>query len=827
VHYFDQVLPVEFAAINRRRDWLDKGRDGPKKHGRIRPHFAAPRKDSKAETGGCQRFESVEPPEQDISNDPRFHALFHDGGGSGPLPPADPINPIYERTRPRPVPCTARGLCFSGGGIRSAAICLGSLQALHRYRMIESLDYLSTVSGGGYIGSCLTAAMSTGIFPFGEDIFDSKAVAYLRDYSNYLLPRGRGNVRNLAETAAILLRGVLTNAALVFATLLFLALVTYVAYPTSASLQAASFVPRFIDAISPTSFSSWLAGPFKLTVRAAEITAVLLVSWSLIRSITGIRPWDEDTDSPFLLIARTLVLIVGGLAILDLQPYGIQLMKSVETKGISTALSTLSATLVAFAGSTSVLASRLGRFLKTSEHDQKISTFLLRGLTKFSIVAAGMIVPLILWTIYLWLCVFQLDGAKATVPLLGSYLIWIIYLGIFGVLFAVSWIVKANAYSLHRYYRDRLSKAFLFDPFVGQAEPAPLDRLKLSQLGEKGPYHIINSAMNVQGSREANKRGRNADFFMFTKDFVGSDLTLYAGLHPVMAETLAMEEVDERLNLGTAMAISGAAVAANMGNSTLRALSPTLALLNIRLGYWLRNPRDLAIQRGFMQRARELGQRLIQRFYLLREMLNLLDEKSSHLLLTDGGHIENLGAYELLKRGCQVIVVIDAEADPAMASPSLLRLERYARIDLGVRIALPWEEIAEMAQLAATNLHVGRQRGIVRRGPHCALGRIVYETGAQGVLLYFKSSLTGDEKDYILDYKMRYPDFPHETTADQFFSEEQFEAYRALGFHAIDGFFSGSDQFAFLDAANGGWNTPDEAFSEIRLLIAATVAAFA
>ena len=70
-------------------------------------------------------------------------------------------------------------------------------------------------------------------------------------------------------------------------------------------------------------------------------------------------------------------------------------------------------------------------------------------------------------------------------------------------------------------------------------------------------------------------------------------------------------------------------------------------------------------------------------------------------------------------------------------------------------------------------------------GPHCAIGRVLYADGAQGLLLYFKSSVTGDEKDYILDYKRRNPTFPHETTADQFFTEEQFEAYRALGFHIL------------------------------------------
>jgi hypothetical protein len=70
----------------------------------------------------------------------------------------------------------------------------------------------------------------------------------------------------------------------------------------------------------------------------------------------------------------------------------------------------------------------------------------------------------------------------------------------------------------------------------------------------------------------------------------------------------------------------------------------------------------------------------------------------------------------------------------------------------------------------------------------------------------------------VLDYKIRYRDFPHETTGDQFFSEEQFEAYRALGFHAVDGFFGGSDKFAFLPISDGGWIDAPGAFSEIQTL---------
>jgi hypothetical protein len=51
----------------------------------------------------------------------------------------------------------------------------------------------------------------------------------------------------------------------------------------------------------------------------------------------------------------------------------------------------------------------------------------------------------------------------------------------------------------------------------------------------------------------------------------------------------------------------------------------------------------------------------------------------------------------------------------------------------------------------------------------------------------------------VFHYKKRYSAFPQETTLDQLFSEEQFEAYRALGFHATHGFFDRRDLFAHRD----------------------------
>ncbi|MGT2435731.1 cell division protein [Bradyrhizobium betae] len=378
------------------------------------------------------------------------------------------------------------------------------------------------------------------------------------------------------------------------------------------------------------------------------------------------------------------------------------------------------------------------------------------------------------------------------------------------LLFAISWSLTPNANSLHRLYRDRLSKAFLFDPDrsadgnIARAEASldqgrdfkPLDRMKLSELYAvadggteptlRAPYHLINTALNIQGSDFANRRGRNADFFVFSPLYVGSEATRYA-------RTPAVERLEQSLDLATAMAISGAAASSNMGSNSIKALTPTLALLNVRLGYWLNNPRYVEVATRPQRHSTPL--------FLWSEISGRLYENSDGVYLTDGGHIENLGVYELLRRRCRVIVAVDAEADAPMNFSSLMKLQRYARIDLGVRIDLPWTPIrdrtravmAENADKKSAHAAADTGENAPAEHVHVAIGTIDYGAGDTGYLVYIKSSLSSDENDYIRDYARRNGTFPHETTGDQFFSEEQFEVYRALGFHMAHGFLSGGN----------------------------------
>jgi hypothetical protein len=151
--------------------------------------------------------------------------------------------------------------------------------------------------------------------------------------------------------------------------------------------------------------------------------------------------------------------------------------------------------------------------------------------------------------------------------------------------------------------------------------------------------------------------------------------------------------------------------------------------------------------------------------------------------LSDGGHIENMGAYELLRRRCKYIICVDGEADPAFTFPGFMTLKRHAQLDFGVRI----EPVLDALRPNTRSLHSQAHATLCRiHYPAAADGR----PAATGLLLYLKLSITGNESELIKRYRTLCPDFPHQSTLDQFFSEEQFEAYRELGVHVADGLFS-------------------------------------
>jgi Patatin-like phospholipase len=724
------------------------------------------------------------------------------------------------------------GLALSGGGIRSASFCLGALQALDRTGVLRKIDYLSTVSGGGYIGTSLSAAMSRskGAFPFTSSLTQDEpyGVQRIRNHSNYLFPQG---IINIFYNVAIYLRGLLANALLILPWLLVLAAITIFFKPDSESLHAS-----LTGTTLPEPFN---ADHFGVSLILLYLFLLLLLVWALWRSLE-ISGWAGEIGSPWTLASALVLIALIGLAFFELQPLVLDgIFRSANRQGGILAsfaewLQALAAVLAPFSAAVAFLGRHIGRLLGKGNERPSLGALASRAAGKAAVYIAGAAIPFLLWMAYLYLCfagIKDLDpdfvkssGSSYHAPLWLSDLsqrwfghktpIGWFYLVTGIELFLLSLFLSPNANSLHRLYRDRLSKAFLFDPTTIEGrrsgsrskrqsaplnnpaaaellksenfELAPLDRFKLSEIScVDTPFHLINTALNIQGSKYANRRGRNADFFLFSPKFIGSNATQYV-------RTEEFEDAVNELDLATAMAVSGAAASSNMGASSIKALTPTLAILNVRLGYWVANPRQLVQDR----KPSSIFASVFDQFYFLQELLGLMRETSNTIYLTDGGHIENLGIYELLRRRCQLIIAVDAEADPEMSFRSLVALQRYARIDLGVLIDLPWAEIRDATRAASKEIAEtgGLPPNAAPHGPHCAVGEIAYPQGRNGILIYVKSSITGDENDYIVDYKRRFPTYPHETTADQLFSEEQFEVYRALGFHAVTEVFSGRDQ---------------------------------
>lgn len=253
----------------------------------------------------------------------------------------------------------------------------------------------------------------------------------------------------------------------------------------------------------------------------------------------------------------------------------------------------------------------------------------------------------------------------------------------------------------------------------------------------------------------------------------------------------------EKLSLAEWTAISGAAVSTGIGAYTSLGLSLLCGLGNLRLGYWWNS----AIRPGRRTRQGSISvTRRMTRFmnWVFPAQTALLDEFTARFrgphrrlwYLTDGGHFENMGAYEKIRRKVPFIILCDAEDDGDYAFAGLANLVRKARIDFGAEITfITRDELEQGGPLS----HIGTLDDLRPQpeGPgkdahsraHASLAWIKYSGGETGVLLYLKPTLTGDEPTDVVVYGRAHADFPHETTADQFFDEAQWESYRRLGQH--------------------------------------------
>ncbi len=703
---------------------------------------------------------------------------------------------------------------MSGGGIRSAIFNLGVLQALHQYGIFSKIDYISTVSGGGYVGTTLSVLMREAgtTFPFSPH---GQVIQWLRNRSQYLSPAGLW-----LRTGSIVLFGaavnLLTLSPIILMASFVIALYGRFRLTDLLTLPQPTFDPLWLLAglVLAQAAMSLLEGTMVMAVwpeilrdervdRArAPIPPAVQRRWKrrlsaarIVASLTGLLSFVPIVSDTFtrlvdfmsstlddflrkdwralrrkslqsrLAFRRSLEWLVTAIAIfgfLELQPEIIRFVRSGPIVGRDFFSIELWTAVITFAGAVaSMISLNGGKWLGVTM--ARIAPAAAAAITAIGFYLFCMLIaqrllfdaPRELWTWDGLKYAFTSFSGDVEALMLAALLVIVIA----AVYVVVPWVFfDLNERSVHGFYRDSLGESFV----VGNA-PTGLETegdLKLSDFSQPGsaaPFQLFNATLNLQTDPALQNTGRNGDFFLFTKDYVGSERTKYA-------PTELLETSYGKFTAASAMATSGAAASPHMGIFTQRPLVFVMSLLNIRLGVWLPNPMYLTGKSWYPNP-----------FWLFREMRRNLDAQGRGIYVSDGGHLENLGVYQLLKRRCRFIIVVDATTDPDLEFQSLADAKRYARVDLSVEIDIDVSPL----KLGAD----GRSRA------HWVAGVIRYpatgsEPAATGVIYVIKASLTGDEDVEIQAYKAGASSFPHEPLSDQFFDEGQFEAYGLLGFHA-------------------------------------------
>jgi hypothetical protein len=346
---------------------------------------------------------------------------------------------------------------------------------------------------------------------------------------------------------------------------------------------------------------------------------------------------------------------------------------------------------------------------------------------------------------------------------------------LFGIV--IGFFINANKFSLHATYRNRLIRAYLAASRAMRSPNLftgfdPEDNIKLRDLAAGKPLHVLNGALNIVRGQQLAWQQRKAESFTMSP--------LHCGSYKVGYRPSA--KYGEAITLGTAMAISGAAANPNMGYHSSPVLGLLMTLFNVRLGWWLGNPGSP----GAKTWQRKGPQYSVGP--LFSEAIGNTTDLYKYVNLSDGGHFENLGLYEMVLRRCHFIVVSDGGEDPDCAYADLGEAVRKIRIDFGIPI-----EFGTMTIYPRSAIDT-----LKSPGHNCAVGRIRYSVvdGADapdGIIVYIKPVCYGDEPRDIYEYFKTNPTFPHESTGDQFFSESQFESYRMLGAYTMEKFCTDSD----------------------------------
>ena len=800
----------------------------------------------------------------------------------------DIVAELVLRGRPVSVPAgetTPWGVCLSGGGIRSAAFCLGALQEMQRFdaahpliqgseaRMCTSNDpgydpehpgfvpgranYITSVSGGSYIASALmfVAQGKVGDEPESTALKTSaktsdavKAVTvpanpafhagspeerYLRDHTRYLSHGFGGPVAAIWQ----LLVSIVVNLVLLS---LIVGLVSvpvgWIYGHNIRALQAGS------QEIYHFAFSD-VGWPF-VPLIAGGLALLLAVVWVVnFFHDPVVNKW--LLASSLALLGATLAWLcfaVGVPIVLEWlhrsvgsKPPGVtsvQPSSSTKTLGAVASAGTAASVLIALFGT------RVARTIRAGwqEVPQGVRRQLLQqGKNLF----LRLRVPLINLLIFLvgpftLLCLVLLGvhigSLYPTWTTAGRnwdpFLWWLLGVGVIAFFYVLA---NVTSWSLHPFYRERLSDAFCLKRFTleqgdigtlredkrsrnaawlpteAQGEFAdhrpymPIYKISAVQ-PETMPVLIVCAAANVS-TYGATPTGFRSTSFVFSNDTVGGGLlgdnVTAKQYEDVITEFKALENT---VTLPAAVAMSGAAVSPEMGRTTRAPLRFLLTLANVRLGVWIPNPTrlDWFSKRKDSSRFRKwwIRPRLE---HLLFEMIGKNKLTHKYLYVTDGGHYENLGLLEQLRKGSRYIFCLDASGEQQDGFSTIAGAVALASSEEQIRIEIQPETMAPDPDI--TDQRSKRHLPPVVQSPFC-VGNIYYPEDQEepsGRLVIIKAGVPANAPENIADFHQSNWRFPCDPTLDQLYSAERFDAYKALGaFATSEALRSVRDDFEYF-----------------------------
>ena len=745
------------------------------------------------------------------------------------------------------------GVCCSGGGVRSAAFNLGALQALQEAEELPKADYLAAVSGGSYIAAAFAMVLKTwegdkrpdrraadhddsdpSVMteehpPFGRG---SPEEQYLRNRSSYLAPGLLGKLF-LVHRAVM---GMLFN--LAFVALFIVAVGSVLStlfyrhvYPGLTGTPAGKAdagACGTLDLADKCLFAANVPDGWRWTLL---IFGGMSVALGLLAMLTrlgsdGPRRALETWAVRCFLYGCGVALVVAVVPVLvevarnynlettegkRFMPESDSILSLVGGGGVG---SLVLAALLQLRARASEPPHVLKEVTRASRAWRKLGSGVRLAIAYAAVVIGGPALVLAILVCTVALTLSHVDSAVATtwIPLGSCALFLLLYAS-----------ADLTSWSLHPFYRRRLCTAFALrrgtreigGAQVPCAEERRFDKLvMLSETGieppqgwrcKKWPTLIVCAAANISDPG-ATPPGRGVTSFTFSSEALGGPLV-------GATKTATFEDAIHRrrrrdLTLPAAVAMSGAALSPSMGKQTHRPLTFLMALMNVRLGVWVPNPRRVASWRkrhplraacGMLpgdvgaviakQRVPAGVYRLLpsgsklrewaksdvkahfiprpRPWYLLCEMLGLNRVNAKFLYVTDGGHYENLGLVELLRRGCTDVYCFDASGGTSFTA-------------LGDAIALARSELCVEITIDPMALVPRGERNLAKSD--CVIGQIDFGSGTPpGRLVYARTVMTKDAPWDVHAYHDADQTFPHNSTADQLYTDQKFEAYRALG----------------------------------------------